>query len=120
MSGIGPTGEFPQGSLRDDDAGELRIRVGALDGKVFVQFGVPSEWIAGGPEWARGLAALLVKRADEIEMSISAGGEEKCSECGGTGWSHDPFHENGDPGDGMEPCPRGCKVPTQVKECEER
>lgn len=66
---VGPTGKFPDGKIRDDDNGELRIAIGKLNGEVFVQLGTPTEWISGPPEWARGLAALLIKRADELEAS---------------------------------------------------
>ena len=68
---IGPTGDFPQGKLRDDDNGALSFRVGILENKIVVQFGVPVEWIGLDAPLARALAAKLIEKADLIEGQVA-------------------------------------------------
>lgn len=63
---IGPTGDFPQGRLRDDDQGGLQIAVGSLGGKVVIQFGTPVEWAGMDPDTAEQLGHNLIRRAGEI------------------------------------------------------
>jgi hypothetical protein len=41
----GPTGEFPDGQLNEDDEGELRIAVRHEPGVVILDFGKPVAWI---------------------------------------------------------------------------
>lgn len=62
---VGPTGEFPQGKLNDDDEGELHMGVAydKLDGIVRVDFGKPVAWLGLPPPQAVALAQLLLKHA---------------------------------------------------------
>lgn len=68
----GPTGEFPEGHLTDEDEGELVVRVGTHKGRVVVEFGVPTRWFAMGPLQAHELAAALVTKVNELDID---GGE---------------------------------------------
>ena len=61
----GPTGRFPQGKLRRDDEGELRLAVGHKTGKVVIDFGTQVAWIGLDPDQADGLADLIKQHAAE-------------------------------------------------------
>lgn len=65
----GPTGDFPEGKLNESDEGGLMIKVGAdrVNKKVYVEFGVEIAWMAFGPTEARGMAASLIAKANEVE-----------------------------------------------------
>ena len=65
---LGPTGEFPQGKLTDDDEGEIRIAVGQLNGKVVIDFGKPTAWIGFDPEQADAIADSLHQHATELRL----------------------------------------------------
>jgi len=60
--GPGSTGKFPEGKLRDDDEGEIRVALTAIDGKIIIDFGKPVKWIGLGPTDAILLGENLVKR----------------------------------------------------------
>lgn len=62
----GPTGDFPQGKLNEDDEGGLQIGVTTESGKVVIEFGTPIRWIAMAPEQAIELGKLLTQRAEAI------------------------------------------------------
>lgn len=64
---LGPTGKFPDGKLNPTDRGEIAIAVGAEQGNVVLNFGVPTIWIGLPPTQAREVAAMMVKHADSIE-----------------------------------------------------
>ena len=49
---IGPTGQFPEGRLNQDDEGEIAIAICADHGNVVIQFGKPVAWLAMPPEQA--------------------------------------------------------------------
>jgi hypothetical protein len=68
---IGPTGEFPDGKLNEDDAGELQLAIGHNNGNVIVQFGTAVSWFALLPEGARGLAEMLLVHADNAEKETN-------------------------------------------------
>ena len=65
----GPTGEFPDGKIREDDDGELAIAIAAnkKDGIVIMYFGKPTTWIGLKPTDVYAIAYLLVEKAKEIE-----------------------------------------------------
>lgn len=62
----GATGKFPQGKLREDDEGELRVAMGTVDGKIVLDFGKPLKWVAMTPEEALTFASKLQDRAAEL------------------------------------------------------
>ena len=64
---LGPTGKYPDGKLRDDDEGEVQTMIGAVEGRVVVEFGTPVKWFALPPEMAREWAAAILTKAEEIE-----------------------------------------------------
>lgn len=71
---LGPTGDFPQGKLRDDDKGGLMVAVAAdaVQGVVHIDFGTKVAWVALPPNEARAFAATLVAAADKLD-----GGEKR-------------------------------------------
>jgi predicted kinase len=69
---LGATGQFPDGSYRDDpqnDEGELQIAIAAdVRAKlVRVKFGKPVGWLALPGEQAVALGNLLIKRSKEVQ-----------------------------------------------------
>jgi hypothetical protein len=68
---VGPTGEFPEGSLGPEDEGELTIAVRHDDaGNVYIEFGKPVAWMAMPKERAAGLARLLLKHAGVLRRGV--------------------------------------------------
>jgi hypothetical protein len=61
---LGPTGQYPEGKLNEEDQGELAIGVVADGGKVIIHFGVPTQWVGMGPRKCKDLAQMLIKSAD--------------------------------------------------------
>lgn len=68
---LGATGKFPQGKLREDDEGEIRIAIGHQDGKVIMNFGKQTVWIGFDSRQARQVAASLIEHAEFIESNLS-------------------------------------------------
>ncbi len=67
----GPTGEFPEGKLNNEDGGGLNIGVGHdYKGNVIVDFGASVSWIAFLPSDARALAAILNQHADQAQARL--------------------------------------------------
>jgi len=56
---LGATGRFPDGKLTPNDEGELAFQVGALKGKVILNFGQPVASLGLSPTQARELAKTL-------------------------------------------------------------
>jgi hypothetical protein len=66
---IGATGEFPYGTVDATDEGELRMAIAAdpRNGVVRIEFGKPVAWLGLPTVHARGLAAMLIEKADELD-----------------------------------------------------
>lgn len=62
---LGPTGEFPDGKIRRDDEGQIRLAITHREGNVIIAFGSPVAWIGFDPEQARQIAALLIEHAEK-------------------------------------------------------
>jgi hypothetical protein len=60
---IGPTKDFPQGKLNEDDEGGIDIAIGSESGNVRIDFGEPTAWIAFPPDEALAFANLIVEHA---------------------------------------------------------
>jgi len=67
---IGPTGEYPGGTLSDADVGGINIAVSAHEGHVIVAFGAPLMWIGMTPDQARAIAKGLQTRALQAEAQL--------------------------------------------------
>lgn len=65
---LGPTDDFPEGRLNDEDEGGLQIAIGIEKGKVFIHFGTFIDWIGFNPTQAREMAASLIEKADQAEV----------------------------------------------------
>lgn len=63
LAQLGATGDYPGGSLDDDDEGGLQLAIGRKDDKVIVNFGKPIGWLAMGNEEAAKFALFLMKQA---------------------------------------------------------
>lgn len=70
---IGATGQFPYGKADADDEGELRMAVASDHGNGIVRivFGKPIAWLGLPSQKARGLAAMLIEKADELDSRKS-------------------------------------------------
>lgn len=68
---LGPTGQYPRGKIDPNDDGELNLAIGAVDGKVKIEFGIKVAWLAMYPEQARTMAASLVYMADKAEKETT-------------------------------------------------
>lgn len=64
-SKIGPTNEYPEGKLTNEDEGELAFAVFGDKGKVIIDFSTPVRWIGFTPEQLMKLIKLLFKHAKE-------------------------------------------------------
>jgi hypothetical protein len=60
---IGPTGEYPQGKLNADDAGELQMFVGIEGDCVRIEFGTAVKWCAMDEWTALELGAKIISAA---------------------------------------------------------
>lgn len=60
--------QYPNGKLNDADEGALQIMVYTEENNVVINFGKPVVWVAMPPANIRELAALLLKRADELDQ----------------------------------------------------
>ena len=68
---LGATGEFPEGKLTDSDEGEIKLAVGASQGKVVIDFGTQVTWIGFTPKQARELAESIRKQSYAAEKAVS-------------------------------------------------
>lgn len=64
---LGPTGQFPEGELTQNDEGELRLAVGTFKNKVVVNFGTPIASLGMTPAQARDVAKALWKHARSLD-----------------------------------------------------
>lgn len=62
----GPTGEYPDGQLNENDEGELRIQVSHEKGNVVLNFGKKVEWFAMPAKQVDSLCEMLQQHADEV------------------------------------------------------
>lgn len=67
---LGPTGQFPEGKLNENDEGEIRIAVGHQNGKVVIDFGKPIAWIGFSAGQARELAGAIIQHAEQVEKGL--------------------------------------------------
>lgn len=66
---LGATGKFPQGTISDDDEGQLRMAIGTdkINGLVRLEFGKPVTWAALPPQEAIDLANAILRHAAELK-----------------------------------------------------
>jgi hypothetical protein len=67
---IGPTGRNV-GQLGPHDKGELACRIAIEQGFIVLQFGAAVTWLSIGASGARGLALLLLAKADELDRKLT-------------------------------------------------
>lgn len=69
---LGPTGDFPAGSLGPHDEGGLNMGVAHdREGNVHVNFGKPIAWFALPPEQAVELAKLILRHAGAKKVEVT-------------------------------------------------
>lgn len=67
--GLGPTGKFPKGKIKEEDDGELAFAITHHKGKVVIDFGKPIQWLAVDTKMATEIADSLMKFVAEIEKA---------------------------------------------------
>jgi hypothetical protein len=72
---LGPTGQFPEGKLTENDEGEIIFGVGPLKGKVCINFGSPVASLGLSIDQARNLARVLRKCASQLQRERGKAGE---------------------------------------------
>lgn len=65
--GLGATGKFPKGKIKEEDEGELAFAITSHKGRVVMDFGKPVQWLAVEPEMAVEIANSLIKYAAEVK-----------------------------------------------------
>lgn len=63
---LGATGKFPDGKIHPTDKGEIRLMIGHKDDKVFLAFGVPTEWVGFGKQQALDLANTIINHVAQL------------------------------------------------------
>ena len=63
----GPTGDYPDGKLNDDDKGGLMMAIQVENGNIRIDFGTPTAWFALDPDAAIAFAAALTGTAMRIK-----------------------------------------------------
>lgn len=63
---LGPTGKFPEGKIHPTDKGEIQLAIGHKNGKVFLSFGVPTDWVAFEKSQAIQLSETLINHANQL------------------------------------------------------
>jgi hypothetical protein len=63
----GPTGSYPRGKLRDDDAGELKFSIGVEEDKIILRFGTPIRWIGFDIDTAKAMIKVLIENVIQAE-----------------------------------------------------
>jgi hypothetical protein len=63
---IGSTSKFPQGKLKSDDEGELRMAIFEKEGNIVIDFGKDLSWIGFGKKEAIELGELLINKAKNL------------------------------------------------------
>lgn len=71
--GLGATGQFPDGKLKEDDEGEISIAATVQNGEVVLNFGKPIAWIGFTPEQAEQIGYMLIQKAGEAKGSKGRG-----------------------------------------------
>jgi hypothetical protein len=59
----GPTGDFPDGQLNDEDEGGLMMACTVVDGRVKIDFGKPIAWFALDADSALAFAYMITGSA---------------------------------------------------------
>lgn len=66
---IGPTGEFPEGKLNDDDEGALAVAVSIDQDNVVVNFGTPVVWFELPLDQAIAFAENIIEKAKKLKKT---------------------------------------------------
>lgn len=64
---LGPTGNFPNGKLNENDEGGLQIGMRIIDGVFQIHFGAPVAWVGLRPEQAKVMAFNLLDYLKKYE-----------------------------------------------------
>lgn len=66
--GLGATGEFPEGKIREDDEGEIRLAIAADpgSGNVIIDFGTAVTWLGLPPTQAIQFGQSLIEKGRSL------------------------------------------------------
>ncbi len=68
--------QFPEGKIRPEDEGAIKIAIGIENGNVIINFGKPVAWLGLPPSACMEMGRTLIKRAREaLEMEKEAAAE---------------------------------------------
>ncbi len=68
QASLGATKQFPEGAVTSSDEGEIKFRVGAEFGRVFMNFGKPVSWIGMTPTQVNQLCSVLMSAMNNARM----------------------------------------------------
>lgn len=63
----GPTGNYPDGKMTEDDRGEVCLQIGRADSYVMIEFGCEMSWMAMHPQQAREMGCRLIEWAARVD-----------------------------------------------------
>jgi len=61
---LGPTNEFPDGKINENDMGELRLGIGTTNDNVVIDFGTSLTWLAFSKQEAIEFARIITEKAN--------------------------------------------------------
>lgn len=61
----GPTGQFPDGKMGEDDEGELAVGIRGENGQIIINFGAPVMWVGLFPDQAIEFANAIIQVAEK-------------------------------------------------------
>ena len=64
---MGATNNYPKGKISEDDEGELKLMITAIDNQVRIDFGKGVTWLSMEPDFARNLSNVLLEKAKEAD-----------------------------------------------------
>lgn len=62
----GATGQFPDGKIHPLDEGEIRVKIGVIDGRIVIDFGKPISYVGFTKEQALEIGQNLIEKALDL------------------------------------------------------
>lgn len=65
---LGPTGQFPNGKIRPDDEGQVRVAVTVENNRIMIRFGASLTWLGLDAATADEMIRVLTERRKELNL----------------------------------------------------